>query len=218
MSVDLDALILRLEQSVPPRNGQPADYQQIVQDAVAQFGADVPEMRNVTLPIVAGTADYDLPADFSFLVELEPVWADRAGASVHPITGKLYAWGAGDERVWVEGTTLRLSPTPTYTMGRTLRYAASYALTNATYERLTENGARVALLYAQYLATMAQAGQASQSAWRYQIGDEVIDKSRLGDAVRGAAEGYYKQYLAAVQRLKGYGMRALSPAGSAAWV
>jgi hypothetical protein len=68
------------------------------------------------------------------------------------------------------------------------------------------------------MALMAQAGDAAGSAWKYQIGDEMVDRSQHGKAVREQADGALKQYQLAVQQLRGYGQRARGDMrGSAAW-
>lgn len=204
MSISLALLTARLQSMVPPRNGSPADYEQVVRDAVAQLGSDVPIITSAKIAIVAGQADYDLPADFLFLIELESLIL------------ALTAWRI--EHAFAEGNTLRFAPTPEYSVERTLRYAAGYALEDGAYPRLTENGARIALLYAAHLALMAQAADAAAGAWKYQIGDEMVDRSQHGRAVSEQAGGALKQYQAAVAQLRGYGQRArLSGAGGAAW-
>ncbi len=206
MSIALVSLAQRLEMAVPQRNGQPADYEQVAQDAVLQLGRDVPIVTSVAISVVAGQATYALPADFLSLIGLE-----TAG-----LVGNVYLGGDGivalsggrQERIYIEGDMLRLEPTPTYAAERTLRYAAGYALVAGAYPRLTENGARFALLYATHLALMAQAADATAGAWKYQIGDEMVDRSQHGKAVREQADSALKQYRSAVQQLRGYGQRA----------
>jgi len=69
VSIALTVLVARLQNAVPQRNGAPADYSRLVQDAVQQLGQDVPIITTATLAVVAGTATYTLPDDF--LVESE---------------------------------------------------------------------------------------------------------------------------------------------------
>lgn len=215
MSISLALLTARLQSMAPPRNGLPADYEQLVRDAVAQLGRDVPIITSAEIVIIAGQATYDLPADFLFLIELESAVGNAylgGGGGIVALT----AWQS--ERALVEGDTLRLAPTPVYGMARTLRYAAGYAITDGAYSRLSENGARIALLYATHLALMAQAADAAAGAWKYQIGDEMVDRSQHGRAVNEQAGGALKQYQSAVAQLRGYGQRArMSGAGGAVW-
>ena len=71
MGVALTTMVARLQAQVPVRNGVPADYSQLVKDAVAQLSADAPIVTSTTLAIVAGTATYTLPTDFLFQIALE---------------------------------------------------------------------------------------------------------------------------------------------------
>jgi hypothetical protein len=104
-----------------------------------------------------------------------------------------------------KGRRFGSSPTPAYTLTRRLRYAARYVLVDGVWPRLSENGARLALLYGRYLALLAKAGVAGESGWRYKIGDEEVDKSRLGQALLEQVKGALDAYGAAVRQLKGYG-------------
>lgn len=216
MSIALASLTARLQAAAPQRNGQPADYEQLVQDAVMQLGRDVPIVTSTAISVVPGQANYALPVDFLSLIELETMG----------VVGDVYLGGGGivalpagrSERAYIEGDVLRLETPPTYAATRTLRYAAGYALVDGVYARLTENGARLALLYAAHLALMAQAADAAGSAWKYQIGDEMVDRSQHGKAVREQADSALKQYLSAVQQLRGYGQRARGDVrGGALW-
>lgn len=204
MTTSLATLAARLETAVPALNDVPADYEQLVRDAVAQLSNDAPLVRTTTINVVAGTAAYDLPADFLFLIELSAtnsingVMISDAGLIPMATTADEYTDLTGDQIVFV--------PTPTYTASRTLRYAAGYALDNSdSYPRLSENAARVALLYAQHLALLAQANAVAPQGWRYSIGDEMIDKSNQGKGLATQAERLHSEYQTAVKRLQGYG-------------
>ncbi|WP_287960779.1 hypothetical protein [Caldilinea sp.] len=115
------------------------------------------------------------------------------------------------ERYYVAGGQLTIDPTPTYTLTRRIRYGARHELTGdpgaEVYERLTVNGARIALLYARYLALSEQANAVAGDGWRYAIGDETVDKTRQGDGLRAQAEAMLQAYRREVQALKGYGQR-----------
>lgn len=207
MSVALADLVSRLEAQVPARNNVPADYSQLVQDAVLQLSQDVPLMRPGALSIVSGTASYDLPSDFLFLIELESL-ANADGIIISD-AGLIPVPGHWAERYYIEGSAIRFDPTPTYTLSRKFRYAATYELdSDDVYQRLTGNGARVALLYAQFLALTEQANAIVGDGWRYRIGDEEVDKSRQGDGLRNQARAALDAYQRAVSQQKGYGSRA----------
>lgn len=198
MAIALATLSARLLAMVPAVNGQPASYDQVVKDAVAQFGADIPLHCSATISVVNGTATYALPADFAMLIQLEAVSKE---ATVNMTTGELVAGrlDGARERIYIEGSNLRIEPTPTYTIDRTLRYAGFYQLAADSYARLTENGARIAMLYAQHLALSAQAGVAGGGGWKYQIGDESVDKSNAGRALGEQATRLYEQYQVALR-------------------
>lgn len=206
MGVSLVTLSRRLENSVPKVNGVPEDYDQLVKDSVEQISSDVPMTKTMTLTMVSGTAAYDLPADFRFLISLENVV--RQGGVIIGNSGLIPITARFEESYDVEGNRIVFSPTPTYSLSRTLRYGAGHVLDgNNSYPRLTENGARIALLYAQHLALMAQANTVAPAGWKYQIGDEMVDKSGQAGKLREQADGLLKQYQAAVKPLKGYGMQ-----------
>lgn len=212
MAVTLADLKSRLQSAVPARGSVPSsgDYEQHVKDGVLQLSSDVPLVRVATLSIVNGTATYNLASDFLFLVELEGIAsADGVILSDAGIVPVSALW---EESYTVDGSTISFDPTPTYTMSRDYRYAALYELTGSpgseTYSRLTLNGARVALLYAQYLALTQQANVVAGDGWKYQIGDEMVDKSNQGRGLLGQAAGLLTQYQMAVgQQRKGYGSR-----------
>lgn len=204
MGVSLATLTLRLEQMVPAANGVPADYEQLVQDAVAQLSSDVPMTKTTTLAMVSGQAAYDLPSDFQFLISLERV--ARPDGVIIGNGGLIPVSASYEEHYDVEGNRIVFTPTPTYSLNRTLRYGAGHVLDgNQSYPRLSENGARIALLYGQYLALMAQGNATAPAGWKYQIGDEMVDKSGQAGKLREQADGLLKQYQTAVKPLKGYG-------------
>lgn len=219
MGVALTTMVARLQAQVPVRNGVPADYSQLVKDAVAQLSADAPIVTSTTLAIVAGTATYTLPTDFLFQIALEPLY--QVGDGVYQgSSGKLIASNVLEipELVYWEGASLRLEPTPTYAADRRLRYAAQHVLVSGSYARLTENGARIALLYGQYLALVEQANVLAPAAWKYSIGDESVDKSGQGRAMTEQANALLTSYRLAISNLRSAGDRARYTAeGAALW-
>lgn len=204
MAITLHALTARLTALVPALNSIPADYDQLVKDALAQLSADVPMLRTTTLAIVANTAAYDLPTDFVSLIELSA--SNVIGGIAVTNAGLVPVSSDYEEYYDLTGNQIVIVPTPTHASTRTLRYAAGHVLDSSdAYPRLNENAARIALLYGQYLALMAQANSVAPAGWRYSIGDEMIDKSNQGKALATQAEGLLKQYTAAVKSQKGYG-------------
>lgn len=204
MPMSLAELALRLERAVPQRDGAPGDYELLCREAAQQLGMDVPIVTTTTLTIAPGQASYTLPADFLYVIELAtpPAYGDVmiTNAGLVPLAG---GWS---ERFYVEGGALRLEPAPTYTAVRTLKYAATYALDGSgVYTRMSENGARLALLYARYLALSEQANAAAGDGWSYKIGDESVDKRGTAAAIQAQAKAALDAYQNALKPLRGYG-------------
>lgn len=205
MAATLVSLTGRLQDAVPARNGVPADYGQIVQDAVLQLSQDVPLLRLGTLSVVSGTATYALPADFLFLIELESL--TNPDGIIISSAGLIPTPRHWEERYYVDGSEITFDPTPTYTLARDFRYAAAYVLDSNVYTRLSQNGARIALLYAQYLVLTEQANAVAGDGWRYEIGDEMVDKTKQGDGIRGQAQAMLDSYEREIKSQKSYGSR-----------
>lgn len=203
MAVGKAELVTRLQAAAPAMEGAAVNYALVVEDAVAKLGQDCPMRSSTTLPVVRGQASYALPADFARLVQLVPL-AQSGGVIVTDVLTPV-ATSVQRERVIVEGDTLRIEPTPQYSASRTLEYEATFVAAGEAYARLTANGARVALLYARHLVLSQQAGAAAGRAWRFRIGDEEVDKSRLGDAVAAGAKAALEMYQREIA-----GMRAAS--------
>lgn len=216
MAVEQSDLIERLQSGAPAKDGIPAEYLFILEEAVAKLGQDVPLRSSATVAVVAGQATYVLPDDFLRLVQLAPLPYSADGVMVSDVLTPVGV-AMKRERVIVEGDSLRIEPTPAYSMQRTLEYEAIYALVDGAYPRLTQNGARLALLYARHLVLGQQAGVAAGKAWRFKIGDEEVDRSKTGDAVGSQATALLQQYEREIAGMrKGGGVR--SQYGSAEFV
>jgi hypothetical protein len=203
MTISIAQLADRLQRAVPARNDVPGDYERLAQDAVQQLSQDVPVITAATIQVTGGQATYDLPADFLYEIELAGLPA-QGGVIVS--NGGLIPMGTGwEEAHYIEGDSLRFEPTPTYSTTRTLRYAAQHVAANGVYPRLSENGARVAMLYGQYLALMEQANAVAGDAWSYKIGDESVDKRGQGSAIQAQASVALTSYQNALRPLQGYG-------------
>lgn len=211
MAVSLAELVSRLESAVPARDGVPSDsqYEQAVRDAVEDYGDRNPMRKVTTLSIVSGTGTYDLPADFLRVIRLT---AFTVQDGVVVTSAGLVPVGAEfQETFHVAGTQIVFYPTPGYTMARDLFYAAGYVLDESDeYADMTSDDGRIALLKAQAIALGFQANAAAGAGWKYQIGDEVVDKTALGKGLGGQADAKDGEYLAAVKRKVGsVGMRSV---------
>jgi hypothetical protein len=188
---------------VPARNGVPGDYERLAQDAVHQLSQDVPIITAATIQVTAGQATYDLPTDFLYEIELAGLPAQ--GGVIVSNGGLIPVSDSWIEAHYIEGDVLRFDPAPTYSATRSLRYAACYVAANGVYPRLNENGARVAMLYGQYLALLAQANAVAGDGWSYKIGDESVDKRGQGSAIQAQASAALTNYQNAIRPLQGYG-------------
>ena len=210
MSTTLAELVSRLESAVAARDGVPSaeQYEQAVKDAVDDY-SDRNSMRKVTtLSIVAGTAEYDLPDDFLRVIRLTAFTA-QDGAVVTS-AGLVPVGPQFQETFHVAGGKIVFYPTPQYTMARDLFYAAGYVLDDDdAYQDLMRDDARIALLKAQAIALGWQVNAArAAGGWKYQIGDEMVDKSQLGAGLGQQADAKESEYLAAVKAKVGsVGMR-----------
>lgn len=209
MGISLETLVERLMQAVPARDGVPTlvQYRQCIEDAVADLDQRKPNQKVAAMSVVAGTAEYALPSDFVRLIALEPLWAAE-GVLVGD-SGLIAVDATFTELVTVAGGVLTITPTPSYTTVRRLHYAAGRTLdADEVYVDLTPGDARLVLLLAQALALEAQANSAAAAGWRYQIGDEMVDKSGLGGGLLRQAQALRAQYEAAVAAaLRPYGVR-----------
>lgn len=210
MSVTLAAMVARLTTAVPAQNGVPstAQYEQCVKDAVADYGERRPNRKVATLSVVSGTTSYALPSDFMREIQFEPLTG--ADGLLISSTGLIPLDSSLDEIYTFAGGYLTIYPTPAYTAVRDLLYAAGHVLNiSNAYPDLTEAAARILLLKAQQLALDLQANTAAQSGWKYQIGDEMVDKSALGAKLRDQSGYLQKQYEDAILKAAGsvYGVR-----------
>lgn len=211
MSVLLSELVSRLEADVPQRNSVPTSgqYENAVTGAVADFSRRRPLRRRYTLPVVSGTASYALPADFVRLIELP-----KLGQLTHDvIVGATLIPTAGmyDESVVVEGQTLTIAPTPTYTLERPLWYGAAHVLDESdAYPYLTGPETELVLLKAQAAALMMLANAAALESWKYSLGDESVDKTGLAKALMEQAKATQVQYMEAMRNAAGPVVRVVA--------
>ena len=209
MAVPLNSLVTRLQALAPPRDGLPSEtgYMQCVKDAALQLSHDAPRRVQGLVQVLSGTASYALPPDFLFLIEWPQLLAMPDGVMI--TAGGIVPVPVGwTEQVTIADGLLTISPTPGYTLMRTFRYAGAHVLSGESgaevYTTLNENAARIAMLYACYLVLTQQAQAAAQGAWRYQIGDEMIDKSKLADVGMAAAQAALNAYQRAIAGVKSW--------------
>lgn len=197
----------RLAQKVPQRSGAPASYHACIREAVAQYGHDAPLIRQSTLDITAGVDAYDLPEDFSRVIGLS-VGAVLTGGVVSSAGGLIPTSPNRPVRPRhiVQDGQIVFDPVPAYSATWTLRYAAHHLEVAGVYPALDDNGARIALLYAEYLALGEQAHNLGVEAWSYTIGAESIDRSKIAGSVRAEADAALRAYQDALRALHSPGL------------
>lgn len=210
MSIGLATLVAKLQAAVPERAGVPStdQYSQCIEEAVVDLGLARPLRRLTTLTIVAGQATYALPADWQRTLTLSGLYMAGGGVLISA-AGLIPVASDFQETLIYAGQTLTISPTPTYNQARELLYAAGYTLDESeAYPALTTDTARLVLLKAQSLALHLQANLAAQQAWKYQEGDEMVDKTALAKALRDQATALETVYRQALSQAAGpYGVR-----------
>jgi hypothetical protein len=209
MSIALATLVARLQADAPARDGVPSEtqYELAVRDAVEDYGVRRPMQQVADVAVTSGVASYALPADFVKLIRFESLLA--AGGVLNTPDGLIPVSATFRERVMVQGDSLVISPTPTYSATRRLWYGAKHVLDESeVYPLMTEADARVVLLKAQALALGLQANSQAGAGWRYRIGDEEVDKSKLGSGLREQAQAKEAEYRAALEAMGCWGLRA----------
>ena len=219
MAIPLVDIIERLTLDVPPANGVPTEmqYRAAVESAVNDLSERAGVVKTVDVSIVAGTGSYSLPADFIHLIKFTSVF-DRTilvapGQKIIPMGSNFRG-----ETIVASGGTLVISPTPNYTVVRTLVYKAGYILdVNEDYQDLTRHLALIIApkAAANLLRQIATAG--SPAAFRFSFGDLTVDKSNATKALSGAASQLEAEYASLVDKHNGpIGLRATYSSGEVA--
>jgi len=210
MSIAFSTLTTRLSTNVPADSGVPstAQYEQAVRDAVSDFNADVTRVKSILLSIRSGVATYSLPADFVKLVALKhpPISHSQSGqVIVITESGLVPMVGPLRETITIEGDSLRISPAPTYSATRELRYGAGHIETGtpAAYAEMSDREARIVMMLAQSYAYGYQAAVKVGSVTEYTVGDV---RAKLGNAavdLQGSASALLTEYKDAVKKYIG---------------
>ncbi len=201
MPVPLSTLITRLSSDVPARDNipSPAQYNQAIQDAVADYSARNSIRKRAALSIVSGTASYPLPDDFLKVIKLESLLSPADNVMV-TASGLIPLAANFKESHSLAGNQITFYPTPAYTASRHLWYAAAYILDqNNIYQSLTNDLASVIMLKAQAIALRLQANKAAQEAWQYAVGVEKVSKEKLSSTLAQQSKEAKQSYLAAVK-------------------
>ena len=207
MAITLASLVTRLQNMVPARDGVPADYEQIVKDAVLQVSQDVPAIRYAVLSIVPGVATYDLADDFIDMILMESAW--NPDGIIISDAGLIPTSADYEEVYAIVNGQITITPTPTYTVDRDYKYIAGFVLDgDEIYQNLSQNTARIAMYYAQYTALNEIATSASGGNFSYTIGDERVDKKGMTAGYMAQADRMLTQYQNAIKPHQTGGIRA----------
>jgi hypothetical protein len=207
VSQSLVELTARLEADVPAQDDSPTptQYETAVLDAVHAFNELYGVNRLHEFATVPGQADYALPADFSQIIRLEPLLVSGAVAITPDALIPMPQDGLR-ETVMVRGLTLSLYPAPAYSITRRLWYRAVHVLEEETavFPYLTPAEVSVIMLKAQANAWRLICGRVSRSeGWKYQMGDVMIDKTKVGEALSGWVGRLDGEFEERVKRLRG---------------
>ncbi len=206
MTIPLFDLITRLEMDVPAQDSVPTDAQYIfaVKQAATAFGRKAGMIKQEDLSVVPGTAVYALPADFLKIIRVTGSGVTYGGVQI--TNDGIVPLNTAVQRNWtIAGKKISFQPTPTHAFTQVLRYKAGYVLTsdeitgNPVYADMTDEVADIVMLKATALAWRTIGGKASSSqAWKYQVGDIMIDKSNLGKSLSGWIGSFDREFEKAV--------------------
>lgn len=206
MALAFATLKSRLQNAVSARNGTPNDsqYEQILRDAVADFNNAATRLKMCPVQVLPNVATYALPADFVKFVSLSALWLAETGGVMVTGSGLVPLSANFNEIVTIEGTALRITPTPTYSLARELWYGAGHVESGgpALYTEMTEREARIILMLAQSTTLGYQANTVVGGITSYSIGDEsvthanaVTDLQKRSDGLRAEYETALKKYV-----------------------
>lgn len=208
MSITLDDLTTRLALDVPAQDGYPSftQYSDAVKDAVHALNDRYAVKRLHEFATVVNQADYTLPDDFMGVIQFAPLIGDGNVLITPGGLVPLPQSGFVAEEITIVGETLTIHPTPLYALTRQLWYKAGHVLDNAdTYPNMTDRIASIVSLKAQANAWRLVCGKVSRSnAWKYQMGDVMIDKTNLGQALKGWVGDYDSEFSERVKSLIGH--------------
>lgn len=206
MAVSLADLVTELQGLVPAQDSTPstAQYQKAVKDAVHAFNDKAGRKKLHTMSVVSNDATYTLPDDFLKVISWEPLTGMVHNGVIIGETGiiPMNDPRSFSEKYTIAGLTLTIHPTPTYNTSRYLWYKAGFVLDDdEIYQDMTQREASIIIEKAQGNAWRVVGGRTARGGWKYQIGDVMIDKSNLNNALAGWISGYDKEF---EDRIKAY--------------
>lgn len=207
MTILFDEMVNDLIADVPPREGVPSNdqYERMVKEAVRDFGRRAGRVKQSTIDVVAGTAAYALPDDFLKMIRLYGLVGHDG--IINTAQGLVPVSEQWRERYTIAAGMITFYPTPTYTLTRDIRYKAGWALSGEDYGEefsdMTDEESAIVLMKARSMALEMQARAVAGDAWRYRIGDEMVDKSGQQAVFKGRVDAAEAEYLRAVETYNG---------------
>ncbi len=194
-----------MQAAVPCKDGSPSatGYAAAIDAAVLAFSQRVPMVRVSSISIVAGTATYNLPADFLSLISFDQTTDGNVALTSSGIVplGDQYS-----DAYNIIGLALVFEDAPTFNETRDLRYNARHVTNESlAYPDLVPLQAEAVIYKATADLLRQRAALEAGNAWSYRIGDESIDKKGLGDSIFKAADMFDAQFEKAVAALVGGG-------------
>lgn len=202
MSIQLSDLVTQLAEDIPAENGVPSEsqYTQAVKEAVVDFGNRAGRTKQAKLNIVAGTDAYTLPADFLKMIQLPSL---NSGQDVAITPDGIIPLSANFRETYtIVGGQIIFDPVPTYTMVRSYRYKAGYALDEGIYPELTETHVVLLMKLARSLALRRKANAAGGGI-NYRQGDVSVDTTQHATSLALQADALKSDYLDAVDAYNG---------------
>ena len=191
-----------LQTKIPAYDGVPADYQELVIDAVNDYSTKRPLRKIATIAVVNGTASYALPSDFVILISITGVTSNQ-GAFVDG-DGFIVPTSKGfTETYTIANGQITFYPTPQYTLNKTLEYGAGYLVADEMTADFAKSDWSIVKHLAQSFVLSEQANKAARNAFRVSTGAETIDKQKQSAVLQDASGREAAVYEAAVSRASG---------------
>jgi len=204
----LAVLVAELQSEVPAVNSVPTttQYAQSVKDAVMEFSRRCGRGKWAQLPIVNGTATYNLPADFLSMIAL----ASLTGVDGVLIssTGIIPMAADFSEDYSIINKQITFTPTPTYSMTRDYKYKAGWVLTGAegseTYAAMGDEEKQIVMIKAKQLALEKLSNSlASSGGMKYSFGAVSVDKGTGVDEIGKRLTSLHGDFVSACDRYNG---------------
>jgi len=206
----LTTMIAELQEDIPAVDGVPTEpqYERAIKDAVSEFSRRCGLVKNATISVVSGTADYALPSDFMELIEIDNPY-DPEHKVMITSTGIIpfSELAPMEEEVTVRNETLTIYPTPGYTMTRYYEYKAGWVLDVDGAYPLTEDEVRIVMIKAKGICFDKLANAGISTGFKYTVGNMTVDKSGVSDGYTKRLYELHGEFVQACEKYNGVVMR-----------